>query len=124
MKQQPIKTFILLLLFAVLNGYSSAQHSIATKPIDRLPNQQITKSLRGNPTTSLRGSGICFTPNKGQIADMDGKLCPDVLYKGDGGGADIYLRKTGLSYVYSNMGEVMYKVNEQVEELRSAFLKE
>lgn len=46
---------------------------------------------------------LTFTPNEGQIVDMDGYLRPDVLYKGSGGGADIYLRKTGISYVYSNM---------------------
>ncbi|MBI2268975.1 MAG: SBBP repeat-containing protein [Bacteroidetes bacterium] len=68
----------------------------------------------------LNGNGMCFTPNKGQIADTEGKLCPDILYKGEGGGADIYLRKTGISYVYSNMGEVMHMVGEQVEELITA----
>lgn len=39
------------------------------------------------------GSGMGFIPNKGQIVDMGGKLRPDVLYKGGGGGADIYLRR-------------------------------
>ena len=68
----------------------------------------------------LRGNGLCFTPNKGQIVDVDGNLRPDVLYKGQGAGADIYLRKTGVSYVYSNMGEVMHLVDEQVEELIKA----
>lgn len=62
-----------------------------------------------------QGSGMNFTPNKGQIADMNGNLCPDVLYKGDGGGADIYLRKTGISYVYTNLSEIIHKVNEQAE---------
>ncbi|MBI2270999.1 MAG: SBBP repeat-containing protein [Bacteroidetes bacterium] len=69
---------------------------------------------------SLKGNGIAFTPNKGQVANMNGKPALEVLYKGDSGGADIYLRKTGISYVYSNMGEVMHEVNEQVEELGNA----
>ncbi|MCC6690734.1 MAG: hypothetical protein IT235_04305 [Bacteroidia bacterium] len=68
--------------------------------------------LTKNP---LKGSGMLFTPNKGQIADMKGNLCPEILYKGDGGGADVYLRKTGMSYVTSNMSEVMSEINKEVE---------
>ncbi|MBI2269011.1 MAG: SBBP repeat-containing protein [Bacteroidetes bacterium] len=65
----------------------------------------------------IGAGGISFTPNKGQMADKNGKPCPDILYKGDGAGADIYLRKTGISYVYSNMAEVMHEVFEKVEEM-------
>ena len=61
---------------------------------------------------NLRGNGMCFTPNKGQVATMEGKLAPDVLYKGSGGGADVYLRKTGISYVFSDMGKVMHEIEE------------
>ncbi|MBI2271758.1 MAG: SBBP repeat-containing protein [Bacteroidetes bacterium] len=71
-------------------------------------------------TVNMHGSGLCFTPNKGQIADVNGKQCPDVLYKGDGGGADIYLRKTGISYVYTNMGLVIHEIEEQIEDLIKA----
>ncbi len=63
--------------------------------------------------SGLNGNGLCFTPNKGQLK----RPCPEVLYKGEGNGADIYLRKTGISYVYSNTGEVMKKVNQKAEEL-------
>ncbi|MCC6691202.1 MAG: hypothetical protein IT235_06675 [Bacteroidia bacterium] len=78
----------------------------------------------GSPTTknqelitknSLKGSGMLFTPNKGQRADREGNLHPEILYKGDGGGADVYLRRTGVSYVTSNMGEVMHEINTEVE---------
>ncbi|MCC6691147.1 MAG: hypothetical protein IT235_06395 [Bacteroidia bacterium] len=58
---------------------------------------------------------MCFTPNKGQIADAKGNSHPEILYKGDGGGAEIYLRKTGMSYVTSNMGEVMREIDKEVE---------
>ncbi len=47
----------------------------------------------------LRGNGMMFTQNKGQIIDADGNLRPDILYKGTAGGTDVYLRKTGFSYV-------------------------
>ena len=52
---------------------------------------------------NLRGNGIGFTENKGQVVDANENLRPDILYKGDGGGANIYLRKGGISYVMSRM---------------------
>jgi hypothetical protein len=73
--------------------------------------------LCGNSSTSLRGNGMKFTQNKGQIIDVNKHLRPDILFKGDGGGADVYIRKTGMSYVQSNMGEVIHEVDEQLEEL-------
>ncbi|MBI2269345.1 MAG: SBBP repeat-containing protein [Bacteroidetes bacterium] len=68
-------------------------------------------------SASLRGSGMNFTQNKGQIVDVKNQLRPDVLYKGECKGADVYLRKTGISYVQSNMDEVMHDVHEEIEEL-------
>lgn len=65
----------------------------------------------------LRGNGMRFTQNKGQIADINGKLYPDILYKGESAGTDIYLRKTGISYVYSNLAELIHEVNEQAEKM-------
>jgi len=65
----------------------------------------------------LHGNGLCFTPNKGQIVDSKGSLRPDVLYKGGGGGADIYLRKSGISYVYNNAGLIMEQVAETIDRL-------
>ncbi|MFO0477838.1 MAG: gliding motility-associated C-terminal domain-containing protein [Bacteroidota bacterium] len=64
----------------------------------------------------LRGNGMNFTPNKGQVADMSGAIRPDVLYTSDAGNASVYLRKTGLSYVISNMGDVMHEIDEKIEE--------
>ncbi|MBI2268809.1 MAG: SBBP repeat-containing protein [Bacteroidetes bacterium] len=82
---------------------------------------QQTYALGNAQTGKLLGSnGLCFIPNKGQVADMNGNLCPDILYKGESRGADIYLRKSGISYVYNNMGEVQYKVHEKVEALINA----
>jgi len=48
---------------------------------------------------SLRGNGMQFTENKGQIVDMNDQLRLDILFVGDGGGMNVYLRKTGISYV-------------------------
>ncbi|MBI2268822.1 MAG: hypothetical protein HYU69_00530 [Bacteroidetes bacterium] len=64
-----------------------------------------------------RGNGLCFTKNNGQIIDMGGNLCPEVLYKGNAGEAQIYLRKTGLSYVLGDLGEIMHEADEREEEI-------
>ncbi|MBI2270668.1 MAG: SBBP repeat-containing protein [Bacteroidetes bacterium] len=100
-------------LTLLLMGHSHAQNNVVSK-------NTLIRNLEPETRNLLNGSGLCFTPNKGQIADMEGKLCPDVLYKGETAGADIYLRKTGISYVYSNMGEVMHNIDEQVEDLIKA----
>ncbi|MBI2270512.1 MAG: gliding motility-associated C-terminal domain-containing protein [Bacteroidetes bacterium] len=65
---------------------------------------------------NLRGSGMCFTENKGQIADMNGKLCSDILYRSESAGADIYIRKTGMSYVLNNSAELLHRLEEQEAE--------
>ncbi|MBI2269343.1 MAG: SBBP repeat-containing protein [Bacteroidetes bacterium] len=77
-----------------------------------------TTEAKKQPAQSQRGNGLRFTPNKGQIADMNGKFRPDILYKANGGGSNIYLRETGLSYVFTNMGEVMHDAEEQAEKLK------
>lgn len=66
------------------------------------------------------GNGILFTPNNGQLVDQEQHLRPDILFKGSGGGMDIYLRKTGISYVLSNIGEVIHEIIEKVEEKERA----
>lgn len=74
----------------------------------------VTNSQTASP---LRGSGIRFTQNKGQIMDMQQRLRPDILYKGSGGGADVYIRKTGISYVLNNINEVKHKAQLEAEEM-------
>ncbi len=91
----------------------------------------------GNPTStyqqtsnnSLRGNGLMFTENKGQFVDMNLQSRPDILFKaclpdvqGKGAMADVYLRTTGMSYVYSNIGEVMREVDEREEDYKRAGL--
>jgi len=71
----------------------------------------ITPSTRGQE----RGNSLEFIENRGQIVDMEGNLRPDILYVGDGGGAKIYLRQGGVSYVMDN-GQLIID-NEEEEEL-------
>jgi len=60
-----------------------------------------------NNFRGTRGNGLNFTPNKGQIVDAENNLRPDIFFVGDGGGAKVYLRKTGISYVISDLGSIM-----------------
>jgi len=69
-----------------------------------------TRSLCGTtistdslPAQYLAASGTAFIPNKGQLKDTDGKVRPDLLYKANLSGMDVYLRQGGgLSYVLSH----------------------
>src|SRR5580693_4593420 len=75
---------------------------------------------------NLNGSGLCFTPNKGQITYMDnvhgtsgqvvgrGKPCPDVLYKGEDGASVVFLRTNGISYVYSDERNAVQDLREKL----------
>jgi PKD repeat protein len=96
-----ILLYTIYLLF--LAGSVAAQHSVIGHSLSR--------------TNYMRGNGLSFALNKGQIIDAAGKPRPDILYKGNGAGASIYLRNTGISYVYSNMSKIIHETEEQVEEL-------
>ncbi len=52
-------------------------------------------------TDTQRGNGMLFTPNKGQVADMNGNYRPELLYVGDGGGYKVFLEKNKIHYVLS-----------------------
>ncbi len=62
-------------------------------------------SASTNPNIQLRGNVIGFTENKGQVADHEGNLRPDILFTGDGGGTLLFIRNTGISYVLSKSDE-------------------
>lgn len=47
----------------------------------------------------IQGNQLEFIENKGQLADVEGNLRNDILFYASGGGKEIYLRKTGLSFV-------------------------
>lgn len=66
--------------------------------------------------SSLRGNGLNFIQNKGQIVDLDQNQRPDILFRGAGAGADVYLRKSGISYVLSNIADVKREAAQKAEE--------
>src|ERR1035438_7393895 len=57
-----------------------------------------------------------FTENKGQVVDLNQELRPDVLFKGDGAAAEVYIRKTGISYVFSNLTEIINGIDAGLEQ--------
>ncbi|MBI2269527.1 MAG: hypothetical protein HYU69_04120 [Bacteroidetes bacterium] len=121
-KVRYVISLLLLLLFAGA-GIAKGEDVLIEK--EQTTTKQNLQGTSAQPAQSAAvglstGKGMPFTPNKGQIADMNGKFCADVLYQSEGNGADIYLRKTGISYVYNDMGEVMHDVHEKVEELVKA----
>lgn len=52
-----------------------------------------TPDLSGDPITR-------FLQNRGQVIDTRGAARPDILYTGGGPGVRLYLRRTGISYVF------------------------
>jgi len=57
---------------------------------------------------NMPASKIIFTENKGQLVDMKKQLRPDILFSAKNGG-DIYVRKSGVSYVLNNLADINKK---------------
>jgi hypothetical protein len=73
--------------FAVLAGL------LVTLPLNLLhAQQQFPSTLRD----------VTITENRGQIVDINGALRPDVAYTATGGGATIYFRENGPSFVFTS----------------------
>jgi len=68
----------------------------------------LTKAQQNN-------GGVSFTANKGQVADIRNQRHPEILFHADGKGTQVYLRKTGVSYVVSNEGELIAGAKEKAE---------
>ena len=56
-----------------------------------------------------------YQPNKGQVVDMHHRQVPEILFVGDGGGAKVYLRRSGISIVNSIIEEEENEVFERLE---------
>ncbi len=54
----------------------------------------------------LQNQAVEFLENKGQIMNSDNKPALDVLFKAEAPGVDIYVTKTGISYVFLKYGEI------------------
>ncbi|MBL7892461.1 MAG: hypothetical protein JNL63_07505 [Bacteroidia bacterium] len=100
--------FFIVTLLVTFNLFANGNMNISTEK----EHAQLSANIRGN--------GMCFTPNKGQLVDMEHNFRPDILYKASERGADVYLRKTGISYVMTNTGEVLHEVHEEMEDMLKA----
>lgn len=89
----PFKLFILF-CFPVINSFGGNHVSPGVKD----------SSLQANVHEWMqKTSGLRFTENKGQMADMQGKPVNNLLFKACGGGVDIYVTTSGLSYVFTKL---------------------
>ena len=67
---------------------------------------------------------IIFIPNKGQIIDSEGKLIPDILYKAELGGVDLYLTNKGMSFVFYKYEDIPNNLaagNKEMDKLHDPF---
>ena len=55
-----------------------------------------------------------FVENRGQFTDTGGNLVPNVLFKFQTNGVDVYLTKTGISYVYTRVHSDSIKIEDGV----------
>jgi hypothetical protein len=73
----------------------------------------IPATVAASEAKSLRQSaGIRFTENRGQVADTDGRLRPEILYTADAPGARLYFFRDGISFVFSKGEEKPAAVSE------------
>ncbi|MBL7891979.1 MAG: SBBP repeat-containing protein, partial [Bacteroidia bacterium] len=101
-------SLFLVFIFTVDNGRLSAQDVAGVSEFNK-------PGSASKPLNSIRCNGLNFTQNKGQIIDMELNLRPDVLFQGSIGSTEIFLRKTGISYISTNIAEVLREVEEKVE---------
>ena len=67
---------------------------------------------------------IIFIPNKGQIIDTEGKLRPDILYKAELNGVDLYLTKKGMSFVFYTYEDIPNNIaagNKEMDRIHDLF---
>lgn len=62
-----------------------------------------------------------FLPNKGQLADENGQLLPDIKYYGRQGGVSIYFRQDMLSFVFSREEKEPQRISEATGKEAGAF---
>jgi len=65
---------------------------------------------------------IIFIPNTGQIIDTKGNLRPDILYKAELNGVDLYLTNRGMSFVfykYEDASKNLAAGNKETDKIRN-----
>jgi len=80
-------------LSAIANGYTREKGE-GSKDSDQ--KAEVTQWMHNS-------GGISFLENKGQLTDMNGKSLSSLLFKTSGGGADMYVTTSGLSYLFTHI---------------------
>ena len=86
-----MKTSIKALLFLIINLYSV---------ILIAGDKKATTSDEAKARQWMKNQTRYFIENKGQIANSDGKVADNVLFKANFGNCDIYITTEGISYVF------------------------
>ncbi|MBN1448155.1 MAG: fibronectin type III domain-containing protein [Bacteroidetes bacterium] len=93
LKTVPTLFFLCVYLCCSAEARGAETHSLANDG-SGVPVLSEKRSLRLSPR---------FTENRGQIIDTDGNSRPDVRFTARIGGADLYLRTTGMSHVFTKV---------------------
>ena len=64
--------------------------------------------------------GLRFLENKGQLLDMQGKATPNLLFKANLSGVDMYISTNGISYVFNRIEEEEENANAYRQEKQSS----
>jgi hypothetical protein len=94
-----MKSYLIFVLFFLLVS-TVVDAQVLTGKWKQGDYQMVAQSLKGG------FNSFGFQPNMGQVGDFDGKKVSDVLFFARHSGIDLYVRKSGVSYVIRDMNEV------------------
>ncbi len=115
---------LLLTLFTAIPFFSIAQTGISSllgnAPKAALERVQQTQTVpqstvvtTGKMNNRLNQQSLRFTENKGQVADMDDKPRPDVLFTAHSRGVKLFITATGIYYQFSRTFEKKKNASEK-----------
>ena len=88
----------------------STHHVAALKPtvlvalVTVIAFKTYSQQVKTDPATyhqKLQSSALLFMENKGQVADAEGNLRPDILFTANSGGAKLYLSANSIHYQFT-----------------------
>ncbi len=94
-----LATFLRYLLH--LSFFLIVPIALSAQPVERV--EAVTTNASVQPQHLRQPSSVLFTKNNGQIVDTDGHLRPEILYKAESNGVELYFTRTGVSYVFSRL---------------------
>ena len=80
-----------------------------------LPIYKSEQALKAQARQLLQNQPVQFIENKGQMANLDGKPVPFVLFKAQSPEMDMYITEKGLSYVFKKLHKEEIKEDKKTE---------